>query len=300
MLSLRDTGKIQQDDASILHLGGLCGLTPPFSLTDFILKDCLVHSEIFRIGVMLISWSPQNTDLPQAPDFPHDKDWYANFFLNWGYEQGVANFWYKQSFGKLKIEGKVLNMVNHQAQKEDIFSGPDENNLLYIPRATARSILDKEAASQGGFPENFDAFIGVFNFPMGYRIDGGSTGNFSAFGIADPFAFHTHEVGHLIGGKYNFHHSFGIETQDYSTGMYGHPYCVMSALTYGAKNVILNDSDAYPNPEENLRGPGFSGASRSDLGWANRIEFNVENNKEESFNLLSLGSNKPGNSSHTD
>ena len=59
MLSLRDSGKIQQDNASILNLGALCGFKPSFSLKDFILKDCLVTTQPFRIGVALISGVPR-------------------------------------------------------------------------------------------------------------------------------------------------------------------------------------------------------------------------------------------------
>jgi hypothetical protein len=283
MLSLRDSGKIKENNTSIIHLGALCGFTPSFSLKDFILKDCLVETTIIRIGVVLIDWSPANTNLPQAPPRTHVNSWYENFFLNFRYENGVANFWYKQSFGKIKIEGSVLDGVPFQ---KDI--------LNKIPRGKAREILDETVAARGGFPESCDAFIGVFNLPLGYTIDGGTQENFSAFSVGDPFAFQTHEVGHLIGRKLNFVHSFGIETSDYRTGMYGHPYCIMSARLYGGKNVELYDPVAFPISEENFRGPGLSGATRSDLGWAKYLEFNLKNNQEGTFTLQSLGSNNPG------
>ena len=296
MLSLRDTGKIQQDNASVLQLGAICGLTKPFSLKEFILRDCIVQSDVFRIGVVLIKWSLKGLNQPRAGNFPHSNSWYENFFLNWRYENGVANFWYKQSFGKLKIEGNVLGDVDYRTDAKDIVFGPDNKGMLYLPRANnvLRNIFDASAESQGGFPENFDAFIGVFSLPAGYRVDGGSSGNFSAFDIADSFAFHTHEVGHLIGGKYNFNHSFGLETADYRTGMYGHPYCVMSAEAYGGKNVRFDDNVRYPEPEENFRGPGLSGATRSELKWANVVEFNLGLNEEAFFTINSLGSNYTG------
>lgn len=265
MLSLRDSGKIQQDNASILNLGALCGFKPSFSLKDFILKDCLVTTQPFRIGVALISWSPASQSLPQAPAPSHDKSWYENFLLNWRSENGVANFWYKQSFGKLRIEGQVLDWSRLQTDEATIFTAKDPDGKLMILREVAENIIKQM------FPENFDAFIGVFNVPSDHAIDGGTTGNYSSFSIGDPFDFQAHEVGHLIGGKFNFHHSFGIETSTYCTGMYGHPYCIMS-------------SEAY----------GLSGATRGALGWANEMQVDLNINAELSFTLRSLGSSYPG------
>jgi hypothetical protein len=290
MLSLRDTGKIQENNASIIHLGELCGLIPPFSLKDFILKDCLIDTKIFRIGVALIIWSPANPNLPQAPDPQHDdKSWYENFLLNWRNEKGVANFWYKQSFGKLKIEGQVLPWTRFQIDEAAIFTAKSGDGRPMILRTVAQNIVMQR------FQGNFDAFIGVFCLPPDHAIDGGTTGNYSSFGIGDSFDFHTHEVGHLIGGKFQFHHSFGIETADLCTGEYGHPYCVMSAEVYGTNGVQrLNDSIAFPDAEENFRGPGLSGATRSALGWANENQFDLGINEELSFTLQSLGSSYPG------
>ena len=107
--------------------------------------------------------------------------------------------------------------------------------------------------------------------PSDHAIDGGTTGNYSLFSVGDPFDFQAHEVGHLIGGKFNFHHSFGIETSTYCTGMYGHPYCIMS-------------SEAY----------GLSGATRGALGWANEMQVDLNINAELSFTMRSLGSSYPG------
>jgi hypothetical protein len=291
MLSLRDSGKIQKDNASILTLGALCGFKPSFSLKDFILKDCLVDTQPFRIGVALITWSPASPNLPQAPAPPNPKSWYENFLLNWGYENGVANFWYKQSSGKLKIEGQVLDWKSLEIDEATLFTSKNGDGKPMILREVAENIVKQR------FPENFDAFIGVFNVPSDHTIDGGTTGDkiYSSFSVGDPFDFHTHEVGHLIGRKFNFDHSFGIETSGDCTGAYGHPYCVMSAETYGTNGLPRwDDSATFPIKEENFRGPGLSGATRSALGWANENQFDLKINEELSFTLRSLGSNQPG------
>lgn len=288
MLSLRDSGKIQQDNASILNLGVLCGFKPSFSLKDFILKDCLVDTQPFRIGVALITWSPSSASLPQAPVQPHPKSWYEDFFLNWRYENGVANFWYKQSFGKLKIEGQVLDWSRFQIDEAAIFTTKNPDGKPMILRNVAENIVKQR------FSNDFDGFIGVFNLPSDHALDGGTTGNYSSFSVGDSFAFHTHEVGHLVGKKFKFNHSFGIETSTYCTGMYGDPYCVMSAQAYGAADVLRNDSVSFPIIEENVRGPGLSGATRSVLGWANENQFDLNVNEEPSFTLRSLGSSYPG------
>ncbi len=176
-----------------------------------------------------------------------------------------CQFWYKQSFGKLRIEGQVLDWSRLQTDEATIFTAKDPDGKLMILREVAENIIKQM------FPENFDAFIGVFNVPSDHAIDGGTTGNYSSFSIGDPFDFQAHEVGHLIGGKFNFHHSFGIETSTYCTGMYGHPYCIMS-------------SEAY----------GLSGATRGALGWANEMQVDLNINAELSFTLRSLGSSYPG------
>ena len=291
MLSLRDSGKIQEDNASILTLGAFCGFTPPFSLKDFILKDCLVDTQTFRIGVALLTWSPSFPNLPLTSAPPYPKSWYEDFLLNWKYENGVANFWYKQSFGKFKIEGQVSDWSHIDIDEATLFTSKNGDGKPMLLREVAKNIVKEK------FSENFDAFIGVFNFPPDHAIDGGTSGDllFSSFSVADPFDFHTHEVGHLIGRKFSFRHSFGIETPDYCTGEYGHPYCVMSAEVYGTNGLPRwDDSATFTNREENFRGPGLNGATRSVIGWANTNQFDLNMNEELSFTLRSLGSSYPG------
>ncbi len=102
----------------------------------------------------LISWSPADPNLPQAPKPEHDdKSWYESFLLNWRNENGVANFWYKQSFGKLKIEGQVLDWSRFQIDEATIFTAKDPDGKPMILREVAENIVKQR------FPKNFDAFI---------------------------------------------------------------------------------------------------------------------------------------------
>ncbi len=294
MLSIRDSGKIKNDNVSVLQLAQQCGMQRPFSLKEFIEKDCLVDVRQFKVCVVIFAWKP---DEKAQVFIKHDSYWYGNYFLNWHNPLGISQFWYKESFGKLQMEGDVTTELLLQVEPEKILKG--DGTTKKVDRSKAAGHCRQLAEQQ--FPGRaYDAFIAVVGVPSDYGMDAGTTGNCSVFNAdSGAFDFYAHEIGHLIGQKLGYDHSFGRETPDcankYSNSEYGHPYCVMSAETYGNLDVTFDPGQVTPLAGEEIgRGPGLNGATRLLLGWAKGIEFDLSEGREAEFELQSLGSNRPG------
>jgi hypothetical protein len=299
MLSIRDSGKIQNENASILQLAQQCGLHKPFSLKEFVERECIIDVLHFRICVVIFAWLPNDTAKVRIS---HDPAWYGNYFLNWHNPLGVGQFWYKESFGKLRFEGDVTSALTLNIEPEKILVLNNDNTPSKIVDRNKAADLCRQIAGEQFPGRTYDAFITVVGVPSDYDVNGGTTGNCSVFKAdAGTFDFYAHEVGHLIGGKLGYDHSFGRETPDcatkYSNSEYGDPYCVMSAMTYGdyPGGVTFDPGKAPPLArEETGRPPGLNGATRLLLGWAKGIEFDLAENREAEFELQSLGSNRPG------
>src|SRR5437588_187966 len=229
MLSLRDSGKIQQDNASLTDLARQCDLTVPFSLKDFIEKDCLVEVTNFRICVVL--FIPWRLFFPWQPEYTrrlfiatkHDRAWYENYFLNWRNPNGIAQYWHKETFGRVKVEGDVLDWTVEFDDPADILDRDDQNNPKGKPvdrfqpgnrvaREKVAALAAKIALQKGVSVGDYDGLIAVVRMPHNWNIDGdwGGAANFlKSANFIDgrgDFAFYAHEVGHVIGFKYNFDH----------------------------------------------------------------------------------------------
>jgi hypothetical protein len=104
MLSLRDTGRFNETDISVIEAAKKCNINIPFSIADFIRRDCSENEKSLKLCVVLFRWSPPNV-LP--PNFTQkDKAWYENYFLNWENPNGIAHFWYKRVLAGLSLKGK--------------------------------------------------------------------------------------------------------------------------------------------------------------------------------------------------
>ena len=114
---------------------------------------------------------------------------------------------------------------------------------------------------------NYDRFF-VIRFPgvdtAGGGYDSGAVGNDAAINSSDSHLWAAHEFGHVLG----FGHSFGIPTlggdQDGDDipephPVYGDPYCIMSAATFGGANPSVDLRAQFQ--QRNL--PGLPNAWRS-------------------------------------
>lgn len=293
MLSLRDTGRFNGPSDSVVDVASRCHINVPFSISDFIRSDCLEDEKRLRLCVVLFTWTPPNT---APPDFTgKDKGWYESYFLNWENLNGIARFWYKESFGKLKLDGKVLDWTLVQKDPAKV---PDKDSsgksLNQIGRDTAIDIAKAIAISKNESLDAYDGFIAIVNVDKQYVVLGDNSGSGSTFAIGANHNHTCHEVGHIFGNINRvFVHSFGLEGAEYRGGVYGYPYCIMSAETYGnAYKLFTPDTAVKSEPEEANRGPGLCGGTRAMLGWANSIDFDLDDNKEAEFEIQSLGSNQ--------
>jgi hypothetical protein len=96
--------------------------------------------------------------------------------------------------------------------------------------------------------DNYDGFF-VIRFPgtdrAGQGYDSGAVGNAAAINSFDSHLFAAHEFGHILG----FNHSYGILTLggdqdgdgiDEPGPVYGDPYCIMSAATFGGADPSVD------------------------------------------------------------
>lgn len=166
-----------------------------------------------------------------------DPGWYFKYFFT--IKNSQASYWMEQTRGNLTISGSIFGWFPYPAD-------PNRKKGQEGYVQLRRDIL--EVATTIAFPaeeqlKQFDRFVVMLALNPGEEADG-NTGSFFRFetwgsGVVahvhvdkDPddecaFDYIAHEVGHLL----------GIADSGGPTGIYGHPYCVMSARTYGGMST---------------------------------------------------------------
>ena len=237
--------------------------------------------------------------------------WYDDYF----FRSGVGAYWTKQSNGNCWLEGDVFGWYTF-SQTPDfndpwsiIYAAQDQANLTLGPRPSLEP-------GGGPFPYiqvSYDVCI-IFLARVGNaglpprvvscqqpRQTSSVNQRLASYVILDTnssFDVIAHEIGH----SFNFSHSFDDTDSQYESwptkgGEYGHPYCIMSAETYGnRKNPVWTSPGPLPNALQrigpNLNGMdavlGFGGDAQSPAG-VSKVEWSI-GDPDRAVELESLGS----------
>lgn len=178
--------------------------------------------------------------------------WYTRYFF--GVSNSQAAYWMEQTRGQLTFAGEVIDWLPYP---EDPYRKKDKDGYQHL----RRDIL--EVATARAFPndadfQRYDRFVVLLALNTGEPCDAGSGpferggkwySGFVAFAETDntpghAFDYTAHEFGHQLG----LEHSWGIPRFWTGSpwdphGEYGHPYCVMSAQSYGGFDTAFT-----PNP----------------------------------------------------
>lgn len=214
---------------------------------------------IVRTAVLLFAY-PAGGNL----NLHGDASWYRNYFF--GPAHGQAGYWIQQSNAAIVIDGEVFDWALVDTPN------PDLSNRT----ATLNHAIKALENDRGVNFDDFDVIVLVLGLSAHVGSDGGSTiatsENRDHAGIVvrtgDTFDFVAHEFGHAIGVD----HSYGspaFKADEWSQpGEYGHPYCIMSARSYGG----IGGSYHPPVPRDNRPeyaglGPSINAATALARGW---------------------------------
>jgi hypothetical protein len=252
----------------------------------------------FHAAVLLVRWQQ-----PSPTGFP--ATWYENYFCN-DREPGVAGFWWSQTQGTVRFEGRVVDWFDLDARPEDLVDvRPDGSRR--IGRAAIANQAVTQAMEAGALdPHGVDGFVVVTDVapPAGWSgVDAGATpvdatatlaggivsvratGQACVLPVGSVFDFSAHEFGHVL----RLDHSFSsdvFDDQSHEPGEYGHHACIMSASLYGGSDSQY-DLDVVP-AELSTRGPALNGATRVARGWARAVEIRLEPGLKTVQTLISL------------
>lgn len=182
--------------------------------------------------------------------------WYTRYFF--AISNSQAAYWMEQTRGQLTIAGDVIDWVQYP---EDPYRKLGQGGYEHL----RRDIL--EVATTRAFPEDedfrrYDRFVVILALNPGEPCDAGSGSfmrggkwysGFVAFAQTDEtpghaFDYTAHETGHQLGMEHSWGSpGFWTGSPWDPHGVYGHPYCVMSAQAYGGIDTTFSPSPLPDN-----------------------------------------------------
>jgi hypothetical protein len=239
-------------------------------------------------------------------NLPRDRAWYERFFFD--PRDGVRGFYERDSSGDVLVHGRVLDWVVVNNLGWDMADNTD--------RGPATELAIKLHEQQGvDFSEyNLVALVVAAPPPpppgqpaappATFAINDGSSGAFSATGKyhhailardGAAFDFIVHEVGHGLGLDHSCGNDPRFKTEYGQPTEYGHPFCVMSAASYGARGAAwYPPAPGEPRPDYVGRCPSINAATARALGWIDAHIYNPAVDGPRSFVLTSLDGARRG------
>ncbi len=182
-----------------------------------------------QFNVAVIMLRNRSADEPPAAD--DVRRWWS------GDRFSVARFWRDATYGWTTFP------------RFDYFGWYDVELPTSGSRSEVVELAKGAAADAGASMSPYDVFVAVV---AGQGApDTGAAGSVVSINVTDPHSFATHEFGHAMG----FSHTFGIPTlggdQDGDDvpepgPVYGDPYCIMSARTFGGADPEFDIAAADP------------------------------------------------------
>ena len=219
---------------------------------------------VVRAAVILMAYPAG-----QSLNLKMDVHAYVQYFFNPDY--GFKAYWLKQTDNDLLFDGAVFDWRVHTTPN------PDLSNRTTV----AKAAVDIMQSEHGVDFSPFDVIIVILGIKPSIPSDGGSTGVQSAHRshhaivarVGDPFDFIAHEIGHA----FDLPHSFGsllFQTAGEVPGGYAHPYCIMSAMSYGGLASPYAPTPPRNNwPEYSPLGPSLNAVTALGRGWIHAHSF---------------------------
>jgi hypothetical protein len=140
-------------------------------------------------------------------------------------DHSLARYWQECTFGLVDLQtGGVVTPIQSIGLTHDTYYDP--NGDLQSHRTRDETIARAIATLPGYLPNPGPKIVFMFDNPSPAGAGGSTLGSYAVLDFAGSHSYMAHEVGHTLG----FEHSYGFGV------VYGDPYCVTSALTFGGSD----------------------------------------------------------------
>jgi hypothetical protein len=208
------------------------------------------------------------------------RHWYQHYFFHPYY--GQTGYWITQTNGERVFSGEVFDWLAAEGQLPD----------LSMRQATSEWVIRAFETSRRVNFDSFDVVVALLALDT-TSVNDGATGtkskrrthNTVLTRVGRSFDFVAHELGHMLG----LSHSFGakpIPVMGDEPGGYGHPFCIMSAQSYGGAAAAFEPATPRDDaPEYSGLGPSLNGLTARANGWIDAHVMDLSQTVQADFTI---------------